>query len=175
MMIRFLVILFAVTCFFAAPALADTEKEADIFNSTSLPLPRFVSIKSDKAYVRAGPAVRYPVKWVFKRKNLPVEIVQEFDHWRKVRDSDGDEGWVHKMLLSGERTVLIQRGEQNEGLTDMREGFSRDSRLVARLETGVIASVKQCIEDWCRLEKDGYTGWVERNFLWGIYEGEELN
>lgn len=141
------------------------------FRTTNLPLPRYVSLTSDKVYVRTGPALRYPIKWVYKRENLPVEIIQEFDVWRKVRDYEGEEGWIHQSLLSGERTVLID----SIGIVPMREGFSHDSDMVARLEPMVVASLDKCTDDWCHLESHGYKGWVERKYIWGIYGDEELN
>lgn len=147
------------------------ESNVQNLRATDLPLPRYVTIRSDKAYVRSGPALRYPIKWVYKRKGFPVEIVQEFDHWRKIRDFDGEEGWVHKSLMSGERSVIIM----GEDLVEMREGFSQDARLVAKLEPNVIASLEKCIDDWCYLAVEGYSGWVERNLLWGIYAREKLD
>lgn len=143
------------------------------FRATELPLPRFVSLKSDKVYARTGPAVRYPIRWVYNRARLPVEIVQEFDTWRKIRDVDGGEGWVHKSLLASERTVLVRSDEP----LVMRREASADGRMMARLEPGVVAGVETCDDSnvWCRLDAGGYKGWVERNSLWGIYENEELN
>ncbi len=141
------------------------------FRTTDLPLPRFVSLRSEKTYVRTGPALRYPIKWVYKQKGLPVEIVQEFDAWRKVKDYEGDLGWVHQSLLTGERTVLIDHVDP----VPVRQGFSSDSKMVARLEPLVSANLKKCSDDWCRVETHGYDGWVERKYLWGIYDSEELN
>jgi SH3-like domain-containing protein len=135
------------------------------------PMPRYVSISTDKAYVRSGPAPRYPVKWVYKKDGFPVEIVQEFDVWRKIRDIDGDEGWINKALLSDKRSIIIKADET----VDMREGFTRDARIMARLEPGVIAVLQKCDQDWCQISTGGFSGWVERNFLWGIYDREEIN
>lgn len=144
------------------------------FGGTGLPIPRFVSLRSDKVYVRSGPALRYPIKWIYKREHMPVEIVQEFENWRKVRGIEGEEGWIHQSLLSGERTVMIKTGEADQ-LIPMREGFNVGARMIAKAEPMVVADLDKCSGDWCRIEADGYRGWVERNFLWGIYEDEELN
>lgn len=158
------------------PALSlavETDKAGgEALRSTELPLPRYVSLRSDMVYVRAGPDYRYPIKWIFRREGMPVEIVQEFDHWRKVRGIDGDDGWVHQSMLSGERTVLI-KSEQDP--VPMREGVDKNARMIARLEPLVVAGVEKCDDQWCRIEASGYRGWVQRNFLWGIYESEELN
>lgn len=137
---------------------------------SGLPLPRFVSISSEKAYVRSGPAPRYPIKWVYKKDGLPVEIIQEFDVWRKVRDNAGDEGWINKALLSDRRSVII-RGDQ---IVDMREDAAASSRVMAQLEPGVIARLQKCDSGWCRLSVGGFEGWVERKALWGVYPQETI-
>ena len=165
---HFLIAIFVVLL--ALPALAQ-EEPVKGFRDTNLPLPRFVSLKSDKVYVRAGPAMRYPIKWIYKRDGMPVEITQEFDSWRKVRDIEGEEGWVHQSLLSGDRSVLIKADD----LVALREKSNAEARMVARLEPNVVARLDKCEKDWCRLEASGFRGWVERNMLWGIYESEELN
>ena len=138
---------------------------------SGLPLPRFVSIASDKAFVRSGPAPRYPIKWIYKKEGFPVEIIQEFDVWRKVRDVDGDEGWINKALLSDKRFVIIRNDEP----IDMREGMGMDARAMARLEPGVIARLKKCDEGWCNISAGGFDGWVQRKILWGIYAQEEIH
>ncbi len=138
---------------------------------TGLPLPRFASLKADKVYVRTGPGMQYPFAWVYKREGLPVEIVQEFEQWRKIRDADGSEGWINALLLSGRRSAMI-RGTD---LVDMRESASPGARLTARLEPGVLADLRKCNELLCQVSTGGYSGWVARNSLWGIYAHEELN
>lgn len=138
---------------------------------TGLPLPRFVSISSDKAYVRSGPAPRYPVKWVYKKAGLPIEITQEFDVWRKVKDINGDEGWINRALLSDRRSVIVKADEAVE----MRERSGDDSRVMARLEPGVVALLSKCDPQWCQVSAGGFSGWVERKVLWGIYAREEIN
>ena len=165
---RVLIAIFVVLL--SLPAFAQ-EEPVKGFRDTNLPLPRFVSLKSDKVYVRAGPAMRYPIKWIYKRDGMPVEITQEFDSWRKVRDIDGEEGWVHQSLLSGDRTIIVKSG----GLIALREKSAVDARMLARLEPNVIAQLDKCKKEWCRIETSGFRGWIERNSLWGIYENEELN
>jgi SH3-like domain-containing protein len=140
-------------------------------HGSGLPLPRFASLRSDKTHARSGPGARYPIKWVYNRAGLPVEIVQEFENWRKIRDFDGDEGWVNQLLLSGKRTAQV-KGEVPAAL---HGSHSADSRVTARLAPRVIAEVKKCEGAWCRVSAGGYDGWIERNFLWGIYAREDLN
>lgn len=162
---------------FCAPAMAQEAAPAvDSINGkaiikSGLPLPRFVSLKSDKVYVRTGPSVRYPIRWIYQKTDLPVEIVEEFDVWRKIRDSQGEGGWVSQTLLSGERTGIV-RGDD---LVPVREKADADSRMVVRLESGVVARIEKCDVAWCRVSASGFKGWIERKSLWGIYENEELN
>lgn len=160
-------------CGLAFPSLAPADEPVEGFRTSGLPLPRFVSLRSDKVYVRAGPDWRYPIKWIFKREKMPVEIVQEFENWRKIRDVDGEEGWIHQSLLSGERTIVVKNRDSE--LVPMREGFSGQARMIAKVEPMVVAGIDKCAGDWCRINAGGFRGWVERNFLWGIYEHEEFN
>lgn len=140
-------------------------------SSSGLPIPRFVSLASGKVFVRTGPALRYPIKWVYQREHLPVEIIQEFDTWRKIRDMDGDDGWIHQSLLSGDR-YAITKGEVNVAL---QRAPAKEARPLAQLEPSVVARVNQCKFDWCQLTAEGYTGWAERKFLWGIYDSEDFD
>lgn len=141
------------------------------FRDTNLKLPRWAALQGEKTYVRAGPGLRYPIKWIFRKRSLPVEIVQEFDSWRKIRDWEGGEGWVHQSLLTGARTAMV-RGDM---LVPLRDGPDTERRMIARMEPMVVASIERCTPGWCRVQADGFRGWVQRNFLWGIYEDEELN
>lgn len=138
---------------------------------SGLPVPRFVSLASDKVFVRTGPALRYPIKWVYEKGHLPVEVIQEFDTWRRIRDIDGDDGWIHQSLLSGSRSVVV-RGERPLSL--YRES-SDQSRIMALLEPGVIAAVSSCEGAWCRVAAQGLRGHAQRKFLWGIYDQEDFD
>ena len=166
----------AVMLFFGvcAPVMPAMAQDAGVpsFRDTTLKLPRWAALAGDKTYVRAGPGLKYPIRWIYKKEGLPGEIVQEFDSWRKIRDWEGSEGWVHQTLLSGARNAMIRT---DGGEAPMRADPGADEKLVARLEPAVIASIERCTPAWCRLQKDGFRGWVQRNFLWGIYEDEELN
>jgi len=128
-------------------------------------VPRFVSLRADEINVRAGPGVQYPIAWVFVRRGLPVEVVAEFELWRKVRDRDGAEGWVHRSLLSGKRSVVV-RGKT---IGVLFKDAGSNSVPVARVEPGVVADIVKCAEGWCRVEVAGIRGWIERSRLWGVY------
>lgn len=138
---------------------------------SGLPLPRFISLRSDTVYVRAGPGMRYPVKWVYQRRNYPMQVVQEFDTWRKIRDHDGEEGWVHQSLTSGNRYVLLRGDEPHTIFRRANDG----SRKVAQVEPGVVAKLDECADTWCKVSVSGYSGWLLKNPLWGVYELEESN
>ncbi len=136
---------------------------------TGLPLPRFASLRAAKVNLRAGPGLRYPVEWVYKRRGLPVMITAEFDAWRKVRDWRGTVGWIHRSMLTGKRTVIATARE-----VVLRRKPSKDSPAVARAEAGVIARVLVCEADWCRVQAGGVRGWVRREALWGTLPEEKF-
>jgi SH3-like domain-containing protein len=137
----------------------------DPYNASGQPIPRFVSLASDKVFVRSGPALRYPIKWVFQRENMPVEVVQEFDTWRKVKDVNGDVGWIHQSLLKGKRTVIIQ----GEDMVTLLSKPGEKGKALAKLEPDVIASLEECdAVGWCKISAEGYAGWVPQDVLWGV-------
>ncbi len=153
---------------FSTPAFA--KQDTDPFRSTAYPLPRFVSLSSDEAYVRSGPGTKYPIQWVYERAGQPVEIILEYDHWRKIRDFDGQVGWLHKSLLSGRRTALVNTPQQ----TTLYRKPKADAGPAAYLEPGVLVTIKTCDGAWCRIDASGYKGWVEQQNIWGAYPGEAV-
>ncbi|MBL8806325.1 MAG: SH3 domain-containing protein [Rhodospirillales bacterium] len=146
----------------ALPAVAQTQREA-------LPIPRFVTLRSEEVNLRAGPGVRYPVEWVFVRRQMPVEILQEFENWRRIRDVDGTEGWVHQSMLTGRRAVIVQ-GQTR----DLHRRAEPQSPVVARVEPGVIGALLECKDAWCRIETGGFRGWLARDQIWGVYANETV-
>jgi len=142
----------------AAPAFAQERGPV-----TDLPLPRFVSLKANEANVRRGPSLTHRIDWVFTRKGMPLEIIGEYGHWRRVRDRDGVGGWVHFTLLSGARTGLVEQ--------DLAPVFARAdpaSPLKARLEAGVIVGLDNCFAEWCKVRVRGVKGWMVKQGLWGV-------
>jgi SH3-like domain-containing protein len=137
--------------------------------TTGLPLPRFVSLGADEVNLRFGPGEGYPIAWILTREGLPVEIVQEFDTWRKVRLHDGDLGWIHASLLSSRRTVLVA-----DEIRVLRQSPDQEARIVLRAEPGVIAWLLDCEGGWCRVEIEGRRGWLQRAELWGVLPDETL-
>ncbi|WP_274626201.1 SH3 domain-containing protein [Arvimicrobium flavum] len=142
---------------------------------SGLPLPRFVSLKSGRVNSRVGPGVTYAVDWLYMKAGLPMEIIQEYDNWRKVRDSDGAEGWINQSLLSGKRTAIAapwQRGK--DARIALRSEPSETASTVAILEPGVIGAIKTCNGNWCEMTFSGHTGWVTQTQVWGAYPGETI-
>lgn len=137
--------------------------------SSGLPVPRFVSLKSDETNVRTGPGDRYPISWVYKRSHFPVEIIEEFDHWRKIRDVEKAEGWVHKSLLDGRRTALVQKNVQV-----LRRAPEENASPILRAEPMVIGKLIECTAQWCRLQVGSRKGWLQKKYLWGVYAKEEF-
>jgi SH3-like domain-containing protein len=157
----FLRLLIAATLLLVCPAVLAQEPPSGI--------PRFVSLRSGEVNVRTGPGTSYPIEWVFTRKGMPVEVVAEFDVWRRIRDIGGTEGWVHRSLLRGVRTVQVVGS-----LRDLRRDPSPGAALLARVEPGVIAELKRCTRDWCEIAVGGYDGWLGRDEVWGVYPTETL-
>lgn len=130
-------------------------------------VPRFVSLRSNEVNLRTGPGTQYPVEWVLQRRNMPVEVVLEFETYRKIRDWQGAEGWVHQSMLSPRRYGIVTGEVRN-----LRRQPESNSPVVARLEPGVVAQIIDCKDQWCRLEADAFRGWIDRKEFWGSYPDE---
>jgi SH3-like domain-containing protein len=148
------------------PAFAQDSERGPV---TNLPLPRFVSMKAAEGNVRRGPSLTHRIDWVFKRRDLPLEITAEHGHWRRVRDRDGQGGWIHYSLLSGTRTVIVEADTVN-----IHSKPDPNAMIVAQLEMGVVARIDECAMDWCRLLAGGYRGWAQKRALWGVEPDEIL-
>lgn len=132
-------------------------------------VPRFASLRAAEVNLRTGPGVRYPVEWVYVRRDLPVEITAEFATWRKVRDRAGTVGWVHQSMLSGRRTMIVTGGRQ-----PLYRDADAESAVLAMVEPKVIGRLMRCAETWCRVEIAGLRGWLRRDRLWGVHRGEKF-
>lgn len=152
----------------AAPAALSYAADSATTTNSGLPVPRFVALKSAEVNVRTGPGERYPISWVYKRDSMPVEVIEEFDHWRKIRDFQNSEGWVHKNLLDGRRTALVV-GETRV----LRRGPANDAAPLIRAQAGVIGKLLECSEEWCRLQIQSRKGWLKKTEIWGVYPREE--
>jgi len=143
---------------------------------SGLPLPRFVSLKSGRVNMRVGPGTQYAVEWMYLKPGLPMEVIQEYDNWRRVRDADGAEGWINQALLSGRRTGAVApwfKGKERAAvplLADPKQG----AREVAHIEPGAIGSVIMCNGQWCKMNFSGNEGWISQESVWGVYPGETV-
>ncbi|MGG7517439.1 SH3 domain-containing protein [Allorhizobium undicola] len=154
----------------AYPAAAQSMKGA-----SGLPLPRFVSLKSARVNLRIGPGTDYAASWMYTKAGLPVEIVQEYENWRRIRDADGTEGWVNQTLLSGERTALAapwMKGKGDNIFVNLRAESLPNARVTAKLQPGVVVHVRECNGNWCHVQTDEVKGWVAQGEIWGAYPGE---
>lgn len=147
-------------CLFTCPLLAKSQT-----------LPRFAALRSSAVNLHVGPGNNYPIEWKFVRQNLPIEITAEFDNWRRIRDYQGTSGWVHKSLLSGKRYLLIINAIQS-----MHSSPDKDSKVIVRLEPGVVVTALEVQPNWCKVEikspEGRYKGWVLKQNLWGMYADE---
>jgi SH3-like domain-containing protein len=137
---------------------------------SGLPIPRFASLRSDQVNVRTGPGTRYPIEWEFKRKAMPVEIVAEYENWRKIRDWQGASGWVHQSLLSGKRSFVV-----SSKAASVHKTPAASAEVIARLEPEVMGEIRSCSGDWCRVRVSSVSGWIRRTALWGVYKSEPIN
>lgn len=167
---RFLILANILSVFVLTEAQAieknDLSKKNDEETTSGLPVPRFVSLKFEEVNVRTGPGTRYPIRWIYKRKNMPVEIIEEFGDWRKLRDVVGDEGWSHKNQLSGARHVLMR-----EDIV-LRRYADDDAPPMLKARKHVTARLLECDKQWCEVQVQSYKAWVLKKKLWGIYPQE---
>jgi SH3-like domain-containing protein len=140
---------------------------------SGLPVPRFVSLKADRVTVRGGPDKDHDVSWIYTRVGWPVEITAEFDNWRRIRDSDGSEGWVYHSLLSGKRMAAVQMKAKTD-LAQLHTDADDKSAVTAQLQVGVLGTVKRCTGTWCQFSGEGFDGWIAQNELWGVYPNEKF-
>ncbi|MEJ0017977.1 MAG: SH3 domain-containing protein [Acetobacteraceae bacterium] len=156
----------------AAPAPVEPPKPVEgetKGSNTGLPLPRFAALRSDEVNLRAGPGTRYPIQWIYKRRELPVQILREFEVWRLVQDPDGIKGWVHQATLTGRRSFVVTGGDAT-----LRRSADDGASAVAVLKAGVIGHIRSCPAnaDWCQVQAGDYRGYLRRGQIWGTLPGE---
>jgi SH3-like domain-containing protein len=137
--------------------------------AAALKVPRFVSLHSDKVNLRSGPGSQYPIDWVLTRKDMPVEIVQQFQQWRRIREWDGTEGWVQEHMVNGKRSVVV-----TGGVRALYAQPDQSGSVVARVEPGVVARLLECRSAWCHVEANDISGWLHRGDIWGVYPDETV-
>jgi SH3-like domain-containing protein len=143
-------------------------------SASGLPVPRFVSLKSDRVNVRSGPNKDQEVRWVYTRAGMPVEVTAEFENWRRIRDWEGAEGWVYHSLLAGKRSAVVVPPLKDD-LVPLFEKANAESAVAARLQSGVLGQLKSCNGLWCEFSGKGFSGWIKQERLWGAYPNEKVD
>ncbi len=142
-----------------------------IGTETGLKIPRFVSLKTDEANLRLGSSKNYPIKLKYIIKNIPLEIIDEYDVWRKVVDFEKNEGWIHKSLIKSERFAVINLPyEEKVQIFNKPKG-----KVIGKIGKRNIVKIKKCLKKWCLIEKNKNKGWVLKINLWGVYDNEKIN
>ena len=165
--------LFAAIMLAVAPVHAQTPPT--VGSDSGLPLPRYVSLKNSEARARRGPSQSHRVDWLYTRRGLPLRVTAEFDNWRRIRDSEGAEGWVYHSLLSGRRTALVTPWEKEGEPKALHAAAADSSRLVARLASTLLLDVHECNGAWCYVTTHGHNGYIAQSDVWGVYPGEVVD
>ncbi|MCK5374689.1 MAG: hypothetical protein KAJ40_05345 [Alphaproteobacteria bacterium] len=146
-----------------------------VFSVSGLPIPRFVSLEHEETNLRVGPGLQYPIRLIYKKQGLPVEVILEYGHWRKIRDYEGDEGWIYKTLLSGKRTALVMGENLVDAYTRNFVKTPGKARVSMRVEPLSLVDIKSCNGSVCYIGVSNLLGWIERKSLWGVYESENFD
>lgn len=159
----------ALTLFLLALTISLTAPVAAQVSGSGLPLPRYVSLRAGEVNLRTGPGVQYPVEWVYRKSGLPLQVIAEYKTWRKVTDWEGAEGWVHQTMLSSKRGFIVTGGTRS-----ILSKSERGTRAVVRVQAGVSGQLIDCPDDtdMCRVEVEGFEGWLPRAEFWGVLKGE---
>ena len=144
---------------------------ADIGKETGLEIPRYVSLKSNDANIRVGPSKNYPIEIKYIKKNYPLKVLEEYEDWRKVEDFKKNIGWIHKSLISGNRTgIVLSNDNKTIKLLNTLEG-----NIIGEIGKGNIVFLEKCKIDWCLVSSGNYKGWIDKKYIWGIKEEEVIN
>jgi len=162
--------LLLLSCLLLPLSLASAQENRISVRGSNLEIPRFVTLKSNRVNMRAGPGLDYPILWEYKRRGLPLKVIAEFDTWRQVTDHEGTTGWMHVGTLSIKRMVLV-----NDTTAKIHAAPSDDDYVLAVAEKGVLIELEQCQENWCRITAGKVRGWIRRAAIWGVLDGEILD
>lgn len=154
-------------------SISSTYAQVSEESETGLKVPRMVSLRSNHINTRSGPGARYPIEWVYMQKGAPVEIIAEFELWRKIKDWEGAESWVHKSMLTSTRSVKVTAvGENN-----LYAKPDYESRLIAKIEDQVVGLIQKCpaASEFCQIKFNNFEGWIPRTNIFGIYSEEVID
>ena len=141
---------------------------ADIGKETGLEIPRYVSLKSSDANIRVGPSKNYPIEIKYIKKNYPLKVLEEYEEWRKVKDFKKNIGWIHKSLISGNRTaIVLSKDNKNLDLLNTLDG-----NIIGEIGEGNIVNLEKCKIDWCLVSTGNFKGWINKKYIWGVKEKE---
>ena len=141
---------------------------AEIGKETGLDIPRYISLKSNDVNIRIGPSKNYPIVIKYIKKNFPLKVIDEYEEWRKVEDFKNNTGWVHKSLISGNRTGIIS--SKNNKIVNVLNTIN--GNLIGSIGNGNIVQIKKCKIDWCFVAFQNYKGWINKKYIWGIGQDE---
>ena len=130
--------------------------------------PYWASIASGEAMMRTGPGRNYPGIWLYKRRDLPIRVIQIYPNWRKIEDPDGEQGWMLVTLLSDRRTGIVKPGQPRS----IHSKPDANSPVRYRAEHGVVGRLEKCDGTWCRIQIGQRQGWIAQGDLWGVSDGE---
>ena len=123
---------------------------------------KFLSLKKNEVNLRQGPSFDYPIKLIYKKKYLPVIILDKSGPWRKIKDFENNSGWIHTVLLSKKKSAI---NIKNDSILFKKPTIY--SKPIARLEMGRLVLIKKCNLEWCKITSGNFTGWMKKKFLWG--------
>ena len=149
--------------FFSQPTLSEIKSSKKSINGSGLKVPRMVSLKKSLTYVRTGPGKEFPIKLEINQKRHPVEIIAEFNNWRKVKTRSNLSGWIHTQLLSSFKTGLIIKE------TVLKKRPLNSSKNIAKLLPDLLIKVNKCKLKWCNIEvfqNKKFVGWVMKKNIW---------
>lgn len=159
-----------------ASGAGQAEDAGSVGSVTKLPIPRFVSLKPSDTPMREGPSKDHRIKWVFKREGLPVEVIAEHEQWRRIRDSESTDGWVFHARLSNRRTVVVRPPKDPKANGEQRlfKEENENAAVVAKVQPGVVANIERCSKEWCKVAVEGYSGFIRKALVWGVYPDEVI-
>ena len=141
---------------------------ADIGKETGLEIPRYVSLKSDDANIRVGPSKNYPIEIKYVKRNYPLKVLEEYEEWRKVEDFKNNIGWIHKSLISGNRTgIVLSKDNKNIELLNTLGG-----NVIGEIGRENIINLEKCKIDWCLVSREKFRGWIDKQHIWGVKQNE---